>query len=75
MVFTADHFNSPEGIQKMQDAVSLGRFSFSIICCMRCLIIKANGRFLFPFSSGYSYKGSSGRFEESCYARNRLPAA
>ena len=47
MVFTADHFNSPEGIQKMQDAVSLGRFSFSIICCMRCLIIKANGRFLF----------------------------
>lgn len=57
MVFTADHFNSPEGIQKMQDAVSLGRFSFSIICCMRCLIIKANGRFCFLFLQGTLTKG------------------
>ena len=33
MVFTADHYNSPEGIQKMEDAVSLG---FGLIIVLNC---------------------------------------
>ena len=33
MVFTADHYNSPEGIQKMEDAVSL---RFRLIIVLNC---------------------------------------
>lgn len=39
MVFTADHFNSPEGIQKMEDAVSLTLclviLVHSLLCCLK----------------------------------------
>lgn len=61
MVFTGDHFNSPEGIDKLQEQVSFSQSHLSIELFLKCSI------FLF---SGCTFSSSRRRFTQSSYPRN-----